>query len=332
MKNLWIGAIAALVIAGGYFAFRGDPVSETPDAIRIGVIAPLTGIAADYGAEMKAGIEAAGGTNVTFIYEDDKCDPKEAVTAYKKLTEIDKVSLIIGPACGSPQEAIAPLMKGTDIVAVVPSAASETLYETSGGNMYNMQYALEREAEFLAGQLYDGLGYEKVALITYQNAFSKVLADSFKKAYRGEVKKEISFAGMTPDISSELLKLKGGDYDAIFSTDISFFFAGGVKKLTELGIKQPVFSSYAVELPALRPLVEGVGYAYPADMEENGKGAIYNLSKQAVELLVAETRFCKGNVDCAKANIMDGTLFDENGGSIRKLVLRKITGGVPEEY
>ena len=71
MKNLWIGAIAALVIAGGYFAFRGDPVSETPDAIRIGVIAPLTGIAADYGAEMKAGIEAAGGTNVTFIYEDD---------------------------------------------------------------------------------------------------------------------------------------------------------------------------------------------------------------------------------------------------------------------
>ena len=332
MKNLWIGAIAVLVIAGGYFAFRGKSAPETPDTIRIGVIAPLTGIAADYGAEMKAGIEAAGGTNITFIYEDDKCDPKEAVTAYKKLTEIDKVSLIVGPACGSPQEAIAPLLAGTDILVIVPSAASETLYETSGGNMYNMQYALEREAEFLAGQLYDGLGYEKIALVTYQNAFSKVLADSFKKAYRGEVKKEISFAGMTPDISSELLKLKGEGYDAIFSTDISFFFAQGTKKLAELGIKQPVFSSYAVELPALRPLVEGVGYSYPADMEENGKGAIWNLAKQSVELIVAEMRFCKGSISCAKTSIADGSAFDESGASIRKLVLKRITKGVPEEY
>ena len=184
MKNIWLWLVVVIVLVGGYFVFFSKPQDVAAEKIRIGVIAPLTGIAADYGAEMKAGIEAAGGTNVEFVFEDDKCDPKEAVTAYKKLVDFDKVSLIIGPACGSPQEAIAPLLKGAEVIAVVPSAASGALYAISGENMYDMQYTLETEAAFLAGQLTE-LGYKKVALVTYQNAFSKVLADKFKAKYAG---------------------------------------------------------------------------------------------------------------------------------------------------
>ena len=224
MNKFWLWVAVAIVLIGGYFVFFSKPEQVNAEKIKIGVIAPLTGIAADYGAEIKAGVEDAGGTNVEYVFEDDKCDPKEAVTAYKKLVDLDKIRLIIGPACGSPQEAIAPLLKGADIITIVPSAASGALYGTSGENMYNMQYALETEAAFLAQQLH-ALGFKKVALVTYQNAFSKVLADSFKRKYDGQIAVEVSFTGTETDISSGLLKLKGGDYDAIFSTDISFFFA-----------------------------------------------------------------------------------------------------------
>lgn len=315
--------------------FFNKSQTASAEKIKIGVIAPLTGIVADYGAEMKAGIEAAGGTNVEFVYEDDTCDPKEAVTAYKKLVDIDKVSFIIGPACGSPQEAVAPLLKDGKVIMVVPSAASGALYAESGGNIYDMQYALESEAAFLAKQMY-ALGYKKVALVTYQNAFSKVLADSFKKEYRGLVVKEVAFTGTETDISSGLLKLKGGDYDAIFSTDISFdisfFFARGMKKLKDLKINQPIFSSYAVELPAVRSLVEGVAYSFPGDMVEGDKGAIYNLSKQSVELLVSQARACQGEYSCIKKGIEVSGTFDTNGASIRNLVLKRIKDGVSQAY
>ncbi len=330
MKNIWVWVVVIVVLVGGYFAFFNKLQQVNTEKIKIGVIAPLTGIAADYGAEMKAGIEAAGGTNVEFVYEDDKCDPKEAVTAYKKLVDFDKVSLIIGPACGSPQEAIAPLLKNNKIIAVVPSAASGALYGESGGNIYNMQYTLERESVFLAKKMY-ALGYKKIALVTYQNAFSRVLADSFKKEYTGQITKEIAFTGTETDISSGLLKLKGGDFDAIFSTDISFFFGQGLKKLKDLKINQPIFSSYAVELPAIRPLVEGVGYSFPSDMVE-GKSAIYELSRQSVELLVAQARACQGEYVCMRKGIMGSGTFEENGASIRNLVLKRIKGGVPQAY
>lgn len=329
MKNIWLWIAVAIVLVGGYFVFFSKPQEAAAEKIRIGVIAPLTGIAADYGAEMKAGIEAAGGTDVEFVFEDDKCDPKEAVTAYKKLVDFDKVSLIIGPACGSPQEAIAPLLKGTEVIAVVPSAASGALYAISGENMYDMQYTLETEAAFLAGQLTD-LGYKKVALVTYQNAFSKVLADKFKAKYTGQITKEISFTGTETDISSGLLKLKGGDFDAIFSTDISFFFGQGLKKLADLKITQPVFSSYAVELPAIRPFVEGVAYSFPGDMVE-GKGAIYELSRQSVEMLVAQARACQAEYQCMKNGISESG-FDDDGAKLRTLVLKRIKDGTPQAY
>ncbi len=333
MKKLWVWIAIVLVAAGGWFAVSKAPETADADKIRIGVIAPLSGIAADYGAEMKAGIEAAGGTGIEFVYEDDKCDPKDAVAAYRKLVDFDKLSLIIGPACGSPQEAIAPLVKEDDVVVIVPSAASRGLYAGSGGKMYDMQYALESEAEFLAKQMHDVLKYEKVAVISYQNAFSKTLADSFKKAYGEEhVVREAIFTGTETDISSGLLKLKSGEYDAIFSTDISFFFAQGLKKLKDLKIDTPVFSSYAVELPALRPLVEGVAYSFPGDMEENGRGAIYNIAKESVELLVEAARACEGENACIKKAIGDSGMFDENGANVRRLVLKRIKGGAPEAY
>ncbi len=334
MKSIWLWLAIIVVAIGGYMALLRTSKKADGIKVRIGVIAPLSGIAADYGAEMKEGVEASfGGTDAEFIYEDDKCDPKEAVTVYKKLVDFDKVNLIIGPACGSPQEAVAPLMKGAEILAVVPSAASQKLYAESGENMYDMQYALESEAAFLARQMHDTLKYEKVAVISYQNAFSKTLADSFKEAYgEDHIAKEVIFTGTEKDISSGLLKLKGAEYDAIFSTDISFFFAQGLKKLKDLGITQPVFSSYAVELPALRPLVEGVAYSFPGDMAKIGKGAIYELSKQSAELLIAKAGACKGDYACTKEGIDGSGMFDGNGTSVRDLVLKRIKNGVPEAY
>lgn len=83
-------------------------ISATPNAraedrsVKIGVITALTGPLATIGTAVKNGIELARSErpelfkNIDFIYEDDQFDPKQSLTAYKKLRSIDRASIIFG--------------------------------------------------------------------------------------------------------------------------------------------------------------------------------------------------------------------------------------------
>lgn len=290
--------------------------------VKVGVLAPLSGIVADYGEQVKKGIQSVGtSTKVQFIFEDDQCDPKFAVSAFKKLIELDKVDYMIGPACGSPQQAIAPLLKDKEVLMILPSAAAKDLFGSSGGKVYNVQYSLEQEGKFIAEKMFE-MGYKNVAVVSYLNDFSKVERDSFVANFKGKVTNEITFSTAESDIQTELTKIKGGLYDAIFVTDISFYFGGGLQKMKTLGINVPVFSTYPVELPAARDLVEGVFYSFPESIDD-GQGGVFGLSKESAELVIDLVKNCGKNFSCAKQSLQERG-FDEFGMKNRSLVLKQI--------
>ncbi len=325
-KNTLVAAlcIIAAIVFGLVIASKEKASQGT---IKIGIIAPLTGIVANYGEQVRKGVESVQvPANIQFVFEDDQCDAKTAVSAFKKLSDLDGVHYMIGPECGSPQEAVVPLLKGTDNLMVVPAAASKTLYEASGGNFYDIQYSLEDEAAFIADQMYTR-GYKKVVVISYQNEFSKVEHDSFAAHFKGTIVHDINFAADNADVQTELAKIKGGGYDAVFSNNISFYFANGLQKMRNLGINVPVFSPYPVELPAVRQLVEGVYYSFPADIND-GQGGIYGLSKQSAQLLVDAVTSCGDSYGCVKSFI-DKDGFDTSGVKQRSLILKQIKNGEP---
>ena len=322
-NNIYTGvALIGLIALGTGVMFLRDKEDET---VKIGVIAPLTGIVAAYGEEIKKGVESADISGVSVVFEDDQCDPKLAVNAFRKLTELDGVRFIIGPACGSSQEAIVPLLKDKEILVLVPAAASQKLFEQSGGNFFNMQYSLEDESTFLAGKMYER-GLRNVILISYQNAFSKTHRDTFVANFKGTIVKEIIYVDATSDVSSELVKIKDLPHDAIFSTDISFFFANGLEKLRQFGIITPVFSQYAVELPAVRSLVEGVAYSFPDDISES-EGAARSLARESADLMVKLVTQCEGVYLCVKSNLAQNGFV--NGVKQRELVLKEIKNASP---
>jgi ABC-type branched-subunit amino acid transport system substrate-binding protein len=314
--------------------------STTPTVI--GVIAPLTGPFADYGENMKAGVKAglvAAGvgtsTNISVVYADEQCDPKTAVSAYRKLVSIDGAKFIIGPGCGSPQEAIVPLLSEDGVVVVVPSAASAELSQKSGGNFFNIQYSLEDESKFNAEQIY-GMGHKNVAIITYANAFSKTHHDSFVKSFKGTVVSDQVVQDENADILPYLTKIKAAKPDAIYAPDIAFFFANATAKLKQLKMdKIPVFTTYVAELPSVIPVVEGVTYSFPADLDDAtstsgvGKGAVYELSKQAAETLVPIMLSCGDEPLCVKGKLSSTGKFDGNGVYKRAITMKQILKGVP---
>jgi len=242
------------------------------------------------------------------------------------LVEVDKVEYIIGPACGSPQEAIAPLVKEKDVLVLLPSAATRSLHELSDGKMYNVQYSLEEESKYIAEKMYE-MGYKKVALISYKNAFSMTHVESFKKHYKGEIVEDIVFQDATADISTEVAKLRNSDIDSIFSTDMSFFFAQGITRLEQFGIDVPVFSQYAVELPAARQFVEGVTYSFPGDLGD--QGAVAELAKLSAKTFLVFLDSCQNDFRCVIEEFAKSAVFDSNGIRIQPIVLKQISGGEP---
>ncbi len=322
-KNILIGVAITIVIC--LFLMAGFSKPKEITASKVGVLAPLTGIVAQYGEEMQKGIIASNPIHAEFIFEDDKCQAKDALTAFKKLTDLDGVKMIVGPLCGAPQEAIAPLLKDKDVLVLSPSAASRDLFNQSGGNFYNLQYALEDESKFMAEKLFEK-DLKNVVLISYQNAFSKVHSDSFKKHFKGNIVKDIVFAQSESDVSTEIAKLREKKIDAIFVVDMSFFFAQGYEKLEQYGINSPVYSTYVVELPAVRPLVEGVIYSFPGDISD-GQGAVLNLSKEAAELADQLIADCGNDTACLKEKLMESGKFDSTGISTRSIILKQIKNG-----
>lgn len=327
MRPRIIGLLVVIVVIVILIVNKNSQSVKDRQTIKIGVIAPLTGVVSAYGEQTKKGVESLGtSTNIEFVFEDDQCDTKMAVGAFKKLTEIGGLRYIIGPVCGSPQEAIVPLLKDKKVTVIVPAAASKDLYLASGENFYNNQYSLENEAAFLADQMY-AKGYKNVAIISYQNQFSKIEHDSFVKSFKGKIVNDISYATNVSDIQTELTKIKDGKYDAVFITDISFYFANGLQKLKNLGVRVPIFSPYPIELPAVRQLVEGIYYSFPADIDD-GQGGIFGLSRQSAELFTRTILACGDDYVCVKRRL-EGEGFDENGVMRRSIVLKQIKSGRP---
>ncbi|MBN8549371.1 MAG: ABC transporter substrate-binding protein [Deltaproteobacteria bacterium] len=94
-------SISVLFLA--LFLILLSPIARADQgSLKIGVITPLSGGMATIGSAVKNGIELARSEqpelfkNISFMYEDDQFDPKQSLTAYKKLRDIDHVSLIFG--------------------------------------------------------------------------------------------------------------------------------------------------------------------------------------------------------------------------------------------
>lgn len=108
-------AVVAIVLPIIFNIDRGNS-----KILKIGVIVPLTEEAASLGEKVRNGIELAKlqykDQLVEFIYEDGGVDPKKAVTAFKKLKSVDRVSLFIGPFGPDQILAIAPMLEPQDIL------------------------------------------------------------------------------------------------------------------------------------------------------------------------------------------------------------------------
>jgi len=261
------------------------------DEIKLGFIGPLTGPAASYGIPQKNGaalaaeeINAAGGLNgkkIEIIYEDSQMDPNKAISAVKKLIDIDKVSSIIGETTTAGTLAIADTANKNKVVLLSPSASGAKITD-AGDYVFRISPSDTFQA-IVAAKLISEIGFKRGAIVFTNDdwgaGIEKALREDFSKLGGTIVASEGCTPG-TQDFRTQLVKIKALKPDFIYiplHPAESAIFLRQVKELNVPGqiIGADNFSEKAI-LKTAGKAAEGVIFTMPSsptgrDYEEFSK-------------------------------------------------------------
>jgi branched-chain amino acid transport system substrate-binding protein len=241
------------MLFGSALAFSVNAPANAEE-LRIGYIAPVTGIFAQIGKDMVDGFQMyldehgnkLGGMDVKFIVEDNQGKPDTAVTKAKKLVLQDKVQMFIGGLLASTGYALAPV-----------STAEKTLYISSISSADDLtQRQLSKYPYFIRtswssslpdqplGQWACDQGYKKVVTIGADYAFGYESVGGFQKIFEdcgGKVIQKIWPPLGTKDFGPYIPTIKA-DADAIFSLMVGPMALQFPKQLRAAGIKKPIIA------------------------------------------------------------------------------------------
>lgn len=256
-KTVLAVIVLIIIIAGGWYFTKGNDAAPTPalsGPVKIGFIGEFSGDAAIYGESGKNGVELAlkeindkggiGGQPVEIIYEDGKCNGKDAANAAQKLVNVDKVKFIVGPLCSGEVLSAAPIIEAGKVVFMVNGSSPDI---TNAGEYIFRTWPSDTESsKMLAEQIISK--FKKVAIITEQTEYPVALAKFFKEEYEsldGQVVAEEVFTTGVTDFRSSLTKIKASNPEAIFINPQTGANASRIaKQARDLGIKAPFYAAF----------------------------------------------------------------------------------------
>ena len=279
---IWVVVLGVVAWAG--YALLGSqpamPVEEevVPVAvlpIKIGFMGPLSGDAAAYGEPMRNivdiainEINAAGGVNgaqLIPVYEDAKCNGKDATAAAQKLVNVDGVKVIIGGFCSSESLAGIPVVEAGQVALFSPASSSPDL--TGKSRFFSRDYPSDAaQGKVLADAAYTIKKWKNVVMIQEQTDYALGLYNAFSSNFEQMGGKKVvkeEFPTSATDFRSMLSKLKAMKPDAIFVNAQTPAAAGRIlKQISDLKWKTGIIVNDVVAgdmktLDANKAVLEG---------------------------------------------------------------------------
>ncbi|NLZ12321.1 MAG: ABC transporter substrate-binding protein [Alcaligenaceae bacterium] len=249
MKNWFTSGLCSAALAGSLVV--GSVSAQ--EVVKIGMVVEMTGPFAEFGRQMKAGIEAwqkqhgdsVDGRRVEVIYKDvGGPAPEVAKRLAQELIVQDKVSILAGFGFTPNAMAVAPLATQARVPMVVMNAASAQLTSRSP-YMVRTSFGYDTMVPPIAQWALEQ-GHKKAYMIVADYAPGHDAEKAFKQAYEqagGEIIGNVRVPLMTVDFAPYLQRVKDAKPDVLFA----FVNAGNVapalfkdfkiKGLDQAGIK-----------------------------------------------------------------------------------------------
>jgi ABC-type branched-subunit amino acid transport system substrate-binding protein len=263
MRSVTITALGALA------AMLSLPPANAQQVYKIGIAAGLTGYAATvdrgWSDGVKIGAEAANakggimGRKLEVIVEDNKSEPQEAVTVYRKMISSDKVDVFLSGCVSAGNFAGAPLTVRAQIPMVLCSIlpqnpehvkwAFSTLPPAGFEVSKRLQYLKENTKIKKFGVLHDPSPYA----VLQKNIAQKIASD-----YGLELVGVEQYKQDDADLSVQISKMHAAGAGAILKIGLGGTTLTAAKNIKQLGLDMLMLTSIE-DLAVFRPVAEVLG-------------------------------------------------------------------------
>jgi branched-chain amino acid transport system substrate-binding protein len=268
MRALKLSLTAAL-------CFALAPLATAQQAIRIGVVQPLTGpVAYDgniYVNTVKMVVDdvnAKGGVlgrKVEVVVEDGACNPAQSVNAAEKLAVRDKVVGLLGAFCSTSTAATMEVARKYKIPMITGVSTAAQLTEQGNPYFFRAVATTPMLGAAFGRELPATVKAKKFAFLVLSDDWGRSMVASYPKSIEGGGGNVVAtefFQQSELQFLSQITKVKGSNPDAIILAANTQQAAAVSKQIRELGVTVPLIGEGAFTsdsyLKLAGPAAEGV--------------------------------------------------------------------------
>jgi ABC-type branched-subunit amino acid transport system substrate-binding protein len=239
MKRYLVIGICAVCAVAAISAYHSRS-SPSPDKITVGVLLPLSQDFAWWGDTIRDAIILAQKEgymkDAEFIYEDTKCDTKDAVTGLRSIRAIHPETHMFIVGCDNDLKAMNASMEPKADIAFMVGLSDQSLY-ASGFPTINLAYRLESEAAAAAEFAANKLSVRSLGIFVDNNNFGRTLASTsvayMQRIGGTSITETLKYNETSPDTS--VLKVLAAKPDAVYMQNDIPGMSAILKRLSQLG-------------------------------------------------------------------------------------------------
>lgn len=269
-KKKLVLAVGSALMAMSVFVSGCGGGDKNADAVRIGVVAELTGNNATYGTSINNGIKLAVqqlnenggllGKKIELVVADNKSEPAEAANAMSKLVNQDKTPVVMGLFASSSAIAASNVSESAKVpyLAIGATNPKVTLDDKTGQvkpNTFRVCFIDPFQGTVGANFVLNDLKLTKAAVyVDNSSDYAKGLSEFFKKAYTekgGSIVIEESYLQKDSDFKAVLTKIAAAKPEAIYVPGYYEEVGKICKQARELGINVPIIGGDGWDSPKL---------------------------------------------------------------------------------
>lgn len=345
-----------------------ENISEKEN-IKIGAIFDMTGSLAYMGKWSQNGALLAvdninnnggiEGKKVSLLIEDGGSDANKNVSAFRKLIDSDKVSLVIGFNSSSAVMAAAPIANTTKTVLLTSGTGSPNITD-AGDYIFRNRLSGKLEVDAIAKFIALKSNIKEIGVLYINNEYGKGYARIFQSAFEthgGTILLEEGFEQNQTNFKSLVRKLKDNNIQAIYL--IAYAKEGGIllKQSYEQNYMPQWFSANPIEAPEFLEIAgksaEGIIYSIakydPNDALSKKFNSEYKARYGSDSEMFAANSYDAVNIGTLAISNTDGsgeqiktylydsikdypgvaglTTFDHNGDVIKSAIIKIIKNG-----
>jgi branched-chain amino acid transport system substrate-binding protein len=355
--------LAALAIA---FVVMRQRAPDHADAIKIGILLPMTGDGSAWGKNAQKGIYLAIDElkhrptrfHYVFVEEDSGTNPARAVSAFNKLISVDKIRFCVVDMISSDVLAIAPIAEKNKVIIISPGASSPKITD-AGDYVFRDWPSDALQGKESARAVRDVLKWKRVAILRINNDYGEGLSDVFRKSLGADVTivaDEVYKPGES-DFRTQVEKIKASNPDGVYLLAYPQEAPIIFRQAKELGLSKTFLGTETFESKELVQLAgdvaEGAVYTFPRSPDEDNAvvkafrdahvkrfgepfGTPGDAAYDALLLFIDAIEKSGGDVENAKVALYavkdyqgaSGLItLDRNGDAIKPLELKTIRNG-----